>query len=201
MNRLPRRAIPCALLAALVCGCGGPSAVNIKLRKENQTLRDQITELDRQQQGDVAQIKAYQEHTVTTPTLSDDRLEKLFTTHGLQFGMLTGAHVPDPTSSASDGLQIYIVPIDGQGDRLKAAGSFKIEAWDLAEATRPLLGSWTFDTAQSRTMFYDHLLLYTYVLICPWQNRPTHSDLTIRATFDDELTGRAFTIQRQVTVQ
>jgi hypothetical protein len=43
-------------------------------------------------------------------------------------------------------------------------------------------------------------MLYTYVLSCPWQSPPKHSDITLKVTFTDALTGRAFTAQKSIKV-
>jgi len=189
--------VPVAVLALLV-GCGSPSAANIQLRKTNQELRDSITQLQRQHQADAASIRAYEHSRPTVPALPQDRLEGLFTTHGLAFGRLTGGDDWDSAKPGDDGLKIAVVPIDEAGDPIKMAGAFKVEAFDLDEPDKPLIGTWTFDANQTRSMFYNHLSLYTYVLQCPWQTVPRHGNLTVKVTFDDELTGRQFDAQRQV---
>ncbi|HSV12789.1 MAG TPA: hypothetical protein VLI90_00915 [Tepidisphaeraceae bacterium] len=182
----------------LLSGCGAPSAANIELRKDNQKLQDQVTHLQRQHDADVATIQSYERSRPTVPTLPQERLDKLFTTHGIAFQRITGGDDWDPNQPGDDGLKIGIVPTDEQGEELKAAGSFKVEAFDLGEPEKPLIGTWTFSPEQVRSMFYDHLTLYTYVLRCPWQTRPTHGDLMVKVTFDDELTGREFTATREV---
>jgi len=193
-----------ALLALpLLGGCfSHPSAANIELRKQNAQLRDQITSLNRQHDGDQATIAAYQRQHGTVPSLSQASLDRLFTTHGLLLGHMTGGYRGDQSSAPSDGIEVEVVPTDQQGDAIKAAGAFTVEAFDLGDPKHALVGTWHFPLQQSRKMFYDHFTLYTYVLDCPWQHGPPkHSDLTVKVTFDDELTGRQFTVQRQVQVQ
>jgi hypothetical protein len=97
-------------------------------------------------------------------------------------------------------LKVYVVPVDGQGMEIKAAGGFTVEAFDLGSPTHTLVGTWRFSLEQSRDLFVDRFALYTYVLPCPWQTVPHHPDLTVKVTFDDELTGRQFIGQTQVKV-
>jgi len=133
--------------------------------------------------------------------LSPDQLDQLFTTHGLKIGNLTGGDNPDSTKTTDTQLKVYVVPIDGDGTPIKAAGSFRVEAFDLDDPKKPLIGSWSFDLNHSRALFFSQFLLYTYVLDCPWQSAPAHADLTVKITFDDALTGREFSEQVQAKVR
>jgi hypothetical protein len=195
-----RRAFVAAVLAA-AAGCASkPSQANILLRKENQQLTGQVTDLKTANAGLTAQIEAIQAQSpATTQELPESRLDLLFTTHGLSFGSLTGGFSPD--DGATDQMvKVYIVPTDDDGQPLKAAGAFKIELFDLAEQdTR--LGTWNFSTEQARGDWFGHALLYTYEFDCSWQTPPRHADLLLRVTFTDELTGRQFKADRNITVQ
>jgi hypothetical protein len=183
-------------------GCSGsPSSANILLRKQNQLLSDQVEKLTAQHRRDVETLAACQRSHPTTASLSSDRLEQLFTTHGLTFGKLTGGDNPDSTKSFDSQLQVYIVPVDGDGTPIKAAGTFKVEAYDLDDPAKPLIGTWNFDLDQTRKLFYSQLMLYTYDLPCPFQKIPAHSGLTVRVTFDDALTGREFVGQIEAKVR
>jgi hypothetical protein len=203
-SKSARRLLIFCLLPAACCllcfGCGGsPSAANIQLRKENQKLSAQLEDLTRQHAADQATLQASQGKNGITPALTNDRLEKLFTAHDLSLGRLTGGHQPSG-SSFDDGLIVYAVPTDDDGEPIKAAGSFKVEAFDLDNPAHPLIGQWSFNRDQTRKLFYAHLSLYTYVLNLPWQTTPKPTDLTLHVTFLDELTGRQLTAQRVVKV-
>jgi hypothetical protein len=190
-------AILAPLLTAL--GCGTPSGANIALRKELQQRDQQIALLKIQHQGDLADLRAASRPTTTM--LVPDELARLFTTHGLSFGRLTGGSNLDTGKPGDQGLKIYVVPTDDDGQPLKAAGTFTVQVFDLSQPTDNLIGEWHFDLEQTRQSWYGSALLYNYVLTCPWQKRvPVNSQLTIRATLHDELTGREFTQQRLVTV-
>jgi hypothetical protein len=179
-------------------GCGSPSAANIALRKQLQQRDDQITFLDRQHQGDLADLRAARGPTTTS--LAPDEIAKLFTTHGLAFGRLTGGSDFDSNKPGDQGLKIYVVPTDDDGQPLKAAGSFTVQAFDLSQPDN-LIGKWTFDLGAAKSSWYGQAMLYTYVLACPWQQRvPSNPQLTVRVTFHDELTGREFTAQKIVNI-
>ena len=111
-----------AIFASLgATGCGKPSAANIALRKENQELKDKVNELELRHKADVAQLKAREGTSTTAPALTQAQLEQLFTVHGIEFGRLTGPSDWDPKSPGEDGLKVYVVPIDGQRQQIKAA--------------------------------------------------------------------------------
>ncbi len=187
-----------AAALGLVAGCGSPSAANTELRKQNQQLQARVDTLTGQHDRDAAAVKAVEASRPTVPTLAADRLERLVTTHGLEFGRLTGGDNPDTVVGPDTMLKVYVVPTDGQGTPIKAAGAFTVEAFDLDSPSHPLVGTWRFSLEQARDLFFDRFSLYTYVLPCPWQTVPAHPDLTVKVTFDDELTGGRFAGQTQV---
>lgn len=184
----------------LLSGCTTPSKANIHLRKVNQDLRDQVAQLQRVHEADRAKIHGLESSAATLPTLPPDRLDRLYTVHGLRIGRLTGGADLDPKKPGDEGLKIYVVPTDQDGQDLKAAGTFTIQAFDLDEAAKSEIGRWQFDSEQSRASWYGPLL-YSYVLTCPWQTPPQHRKLTIRITFQDTLTGRRFRTQKVVEIE
>jgi len=195
------------MTGALLCGvalgmagCGAPNKANIELRKQVQSLQPQVAELRRQHEADQRVIQGLRDRAGPLPTLPASRLAELFTTHGLQFGRLTGGVRLDPDKPGDQGLVIYVVPTDESGEKLKAAGTFDVGAFDLAEPREPLVGQWHFDLQQSRSGWNGWLLDYTYVLTCRFAKPPRHSDLTVKVTFFDELTQTPFTAQRVVHV-
>ena len=200
MNRLSIASVVVVLVAAaLSSGCSSPNVASIKVRRENQELRNKLAEFERREQGHLAQIRAMESKSTTVPSLPIERLENLFTTHGLRFGRLTGGADLDPKQPGDEGLKIYVVPTDGQGQPIKAAGTFVVEAFDLAKGDGARVGHWEYPLDQAAKNWFGQAMLYTYVLPAPWQQqRPEHADLTIRVTFTDALTGRSFTEQKAV---
>jgi hypothetical protein len=186
----------------LVLGCTGkPNQANIELRNKNQELEGKVAELQRAREADAATIRALQDQRGTFPSLPQDRLERLYTPHGIKLGRLTGGADLDPTRSGEEGLKVYVVPTDQTGDELKAAGSFVVELFDLNKTSDNLVGRWEFNHDQARQSWLGSALLYEYVLTCLWQRPPEHSELTLKVTFQDELTGRQFATQKVVHVR
>jgi len=196
---LRRQLCPVAvLLATILSGCGSPNQANIQLRKDNQALVDQVDGLKRDNDGLQAQLQANQ-NSAASPQLPQSRLDQLFTAHGLTIAKLTGGYSPDD-SDFDKMVKVYVVPTDDQGQDLKAAGSYVVELFDLAESdTR--LGRWEFPTEVARNDWYDQMLLYNCVLDCPWQKIPKHAHLHLTVTFTDELTGRQFSAERDIEVR
>jgi hypothetical protein len=204
MTRWRASSVVVVAAAGLVSGCTKPSGANIELRKQNQELNDRIAALEKSREADAATIRALEGRVGTVPTLPKDRLDRLFTVHGLSLGRLTGGMDEDPRKPGDEGIKVYAVPTDDGGDPLKAAGSFTIEAFDLANAQSPLVGKWTFDTSAARSAWNGAApLSYQYVLKAPWQQGgpPAHEELTVKVTFTDGLTGRQFDAQKVVRVK
>lgn len=201
MIRLPTAAPAACIVACFVAGCGSPNQANIELRKRIQSLQTQVNQLQVEHQADQRTIQGLRDRTGYLPTLPAARLDQLFTTHGIEFGRLTGGADLDPSKPGDEGFMVYITPTDGSGDKLKAAGTFDIDAFDLAEPKDPLLGHWHFDLQQARGAWTSVLMQYSYVLTCRWQNKiPRHRDITIKVTFFDELTQTPFTAQRVIQI-
>lgn len=194
--------IPVSLLAAmlLIAGCTTPSKANVELRKQNRELRDEMANLNRVHEADQASLRTLQSSRSVLPTLPGERIDELFTTHGLSFGRLTGGGDLEAAKPGDEALKIYIVPLDQYGDVLKAAGAFTVEAFDLDRPGEQKIGQWEFPVDQAEKNWYGGALLYTYVLTCPWQTVPQHSKLTIQVTFLDALTQRTFTQRREITI-
>jgi hypothetical protein len=177
-------------------GCSSPDKANITLRKQNAELRSKIESLQRQHEADAASMRAIEARNGTTlPTLPNDRVAELFTAHGLSFGKLTGK---DP--GKSNGLKVYVVPTDAAGEPLKAAGSFVIQAFDLAAGAENQVGRWEFPLAEASKNWFGKGLLYTYVLPLQLERTPAHHEITLRVVFKDALTGREIAAQRAVKI-
>jgi hypothetical protein len=188
-------------LPALLAGCGKPSAANIQLRKENQALRDKVAQLERLRQGDRATIAALEGRSTTRPAASWETIEGLFTVHGIKLGRLTGGDDSDPAHPGHEGVRVYLTPQDQHGDDLKAAGSIVVEIFDLAQTDRPLVGRWEFPAEEAAKHWYAAMLMYGYVVECPFDKPPAHPELTVKVSFTDALTGRTFTAQKVVTIE
>ena len=189
--------------APLLGGCSllkKPNKANIELRKQNQELQTRVKDLELQHESDAARIHGFEQKAGTLPTLPQERLDKLFTTHDIKLGKLTGGADLDPAKPGHEGLKVHVTPTDQAGDQLKAAGSFAVEAFDVSGTQPALVGKWTFDDVAASKAWTSVLNRYEYVLTCPWQSPPTGSSLHLSVTFVDALTQGKFTKTIDVTV-
>jgi hypothetical protein len=186
---------------AFIAGCARPSVANNKLRAENLRLQEEITRLNRELEARQATIRALEQRVGILQRLPEDRLDKLYTVHAIKLGRLTGGDNWDSSKPGDTGIKVAVTLLDQDGDKLKAAGSFVVDAFDLDAPSDPQrIGHWTFDSAQAGQHWLG-ALVYSYVLKCPWQQRlPTRQELTVRVTYTDDLTGRQFTQQQACKV-
>ena len=181
-----------------------PNEANIELRKQKQDLEETVTASQKQHETDQSLIQSLRQSRPTTAALAPERMAKLYTTHDLKFGSLTGGFDAGPARPGESGVKVYVVPTDQDGQPLKAAGSFKVEAFDLAQPQDPLVGQWSFSTDEAKRNWYGAFMSYTYAFTLPWKGwkrLPAHPEVTIKVTFTDELTGLSFEKQTLVKVQ
>ena len=134
-------------------------------------------------------------------SVSPDALKNLWITTGLQFGRLTGGVDLDYGKPGVEGLRVYVTPLDENGVGIQAAGSFVVEAFDLALPGDNRLGRWTWDTPTAKSLWRNFLLEFGYELTCVWQKVPSHPDIHIRVTFTDELTHISYVADKTVHVE
>lgn len=208
--RVPTSGIGCVclclllLFSALGFGCTGkPNQANIELRKQLRERDVRIADLDRRHAADQATIRSLQSPGGSTrPSLTADQAEFLYTVHGISLGRLTGGAELDANAPGDDAIKVYVVPTDNAGDKLKAAGAFVVELFDLQRASETRIGRWYFPVERARQNWFGDALLYTYVLTCPWQEqRPAKSELTLKVAFTDQLTQREFAVQKVIAVK
>ena len=190
-----------AVIGVVAGGCAKPSGANIELRRQNADLRAEVERLKRLRDGDRATIESLQSDRPTVATLPADRLESLFTVHGLTLGRLTGGRDTDPDQPGDDALRVVVTPTDQDGQNLKAAGSIVVEAFDLTRPSDNRVGRWEIDAPAARQAWHGGGMMYAYVLELPWQQPPRHADVTVKVTFTDALTGRAVSTQKVVQVK
>ena len=179
---------------------GNPNQANIALRKQVQKLQSEVAALETQHDADQRALAAWQRRSPSLPTLPPDRLAKLFTVHGITFGRLTGGARLDVHKPYDDALKVYVTPTDNTGQTLKAAGSFVVEAFDLNGAQPIRVGHWDFTDEQALQLWGGSFLENGFVLTCPFEKPPEHSDLTVKVQFTDELTLAVFNAQIVVKV-
>lgn len=182
--------------------CKSPSKANIELRKQNQSLRDEIEGLKRRQTADTASITALQQPGGTVDQLPQSKLDQLFTVAGIKLDKLTGGFDSDPSTPGDEAIRVQVTPIDLTGEQIKAAGSIKIEAFERAGSAEPRkFGEWNFDAAQTRAAWLGQAFQYGYLLTCPLNEKPATDDVTLKMLFKDALTGRELAQEKSFKIR
>ena len=195
-----RRVLALTVGSVALCGCSAPNSANIALRKQVQDLQDRVVRLDREHAADLATTRASTSRPVGSPDLSPRQLDTLFTVHGVRLGRLTTLATRPPDAPEGKAvLTVHVIPTDDDGNDLKAAGAIAVQAFDLKHDGHQLVDS-RIDADATRKLWNGTGLRYEYVVPCPLDKPPAGTELTVRVTFTDALTGRAFDTQTVVTV-
>jgi len=186
-----------AALAVLLAGCAAGPADRLRqcrsdldnLRQENRQLQKQIIERNKTIAEQLQRIETLQ-------ALGSKRLEQLVTVDHIQLQRLTGGY-SSTGGVAHDGIVIYLQPIDADGHVIKAAGTARVELFDLANPDgRQMIGRWDFTAKQLRQLWAGRLWTHHYTLRCKFPTRPAHDQITVRVQFTELLTGKTFTAQK-----
>jgi hypothetical protein len=165
-------------------------AETVRLESERNEARDEVLEVRRE-------LLRKEEQILSLQSLGPRRLDLLYQVARIELGDYTSGVNLDERPG-DDGVRVYLRPIDQTGSPLKAAGSIRIQLFDLAAPpAENLLGEyeWTVEDAAGH---WSSFVLHHYTLTCPWKHAPPrHEEVTVRAEFLDYLTGKRFT--RQMT--
>ena len=202
------RFAPAALAACLLClalaqcACTNGDAKFERLNDELVKCRidnDRLT----QENSDLQQAKnALDKQVSTLCSLGQEkRLEWLFYPKTVDVGR-ESAGIDYDGKGSDGGIRVYLNPIDKDGSIIKAAGSAKIEFFDLSLPGDNRIAAYDFPVASIGKQWESGFITYHYRFDCKWQHgRPEHPDITVVATFVDYLTGKTFTSQKVITVR
>jgi hypothetical protein len=123
-------------------------------------------------------------------------VEKLYYPVEIRLVRRTGG-VNTDGKPGDDAVNVYIQPIDRNGDIVKAAGEIDVQLYDLAEPDdRQLVGEMHVPLDEAGKAWYGQLMTQHFTVVCPWKNGPPkHGTITVRASFTDYLTGAALHAQ------
>ena len=188
-----------ATFTLLQSGCApAPSRANAELRRKNQDLVQQVASLERQLKSTAAPVSPAA--VKSSVQLSQQQTQLLFLTSKVTLTRLSIGDDLDPARVGDEGFKVTFTPEDQFGHDFKTAGSVRVELFDLQEAdTR--LGIWELPTAELRQLWISSPVLDGYVVTLPWKQVPKRESLLVKITFIEELTGRMFEDQRQISVK
>lgn len=180
-----------------VPACGPDS--NIELRREIAQLRQQLDERDGQLVAQKARIDELQRSLQSARGISDQDLQHIYYPEKLLIDGLSGGYDRDG-QPGDDGVVVYLKPIDRFGDVVKAAGTVRIELFDLADGGAKV-GECELSVEETAKAWYGMLMTQHYTIHCPWTTPPRNPEITVRALFTDYLTERVVTAQSVALVR
>ncbi len=200
---LPRAA---AVLASLLLfGCDAQRESMTGLRMQIDAQKKQIVDLEKRIVTLEEERDAQARQIATLQRIAPDRMAKLVTVDRIVLDRLTGGYDEDGRPG-DEGVVAYIQPLDADGHVIKAAGSIRMEVFDLANPPERSLvcrGDW--DVDHTRKAWSGRLWTNHFTVRCPWpppdRRPPAHRELTVRVEFTELLTGRKFTAQTACTIK
>ena len=157
-----------------------------RLRTSNEDLQKQLVQRD--------------EQIIALQKLRDKRLGLLYTVQRIALASGTGGTNTDD-KPGDEAVKVNVEPIDQHGSVLKAAGSVKVQVFDLAMPEgKNLLAECEYDPNAAAKNWMSGLFgsYYSFTLALPAE--PAHGELTLRAEFTEYLTGKTFTTQDVIKV-
>ena len=186
--------IPAACVMLAACTPQRPVRLDANMLLEVEQLRTRNEELCKQLSQRDEQILALQ-------NLGDKRLGRLYTVRRITLGSGTGGANTDD-KPGDDAVKVNVAPIDQHGSVLKAAGSVKVQVFDLAAPqAKNLLAECNYDPNAAAKNWVSGLFSSYYGFTLPLPAEPpAHSELTVRAEFTEYLTGKTFTTQQIIKI-
>ena len=183
--------LPAACVMLTACTPQRPVRLDANMLLEVEQLRTRNEELCKQLTQRDEQILALQK-------LGDKRLDRLYTVRRISLASGTGGASTDD-KPGDDAVKVNVAPIDQYGSVLKAAGSVKVQVFDLAAPqAKNLLAECNYDPNAAAKNWSSGLFGSYYSFTLPLPAPPAHSELTVRAEFTEYLTGKTFTTQQVI---
>ena len=127
--------------------------------------------------------------------------ENLYSLQNIEIGKYTGFFDKDKDGT-KEKLIVYIEPIDGQGDVIKAAADIEVELWDLSKTDgSAMLAKWPpVKPDELKNLWFDSMLKINYRLTYDITDIVKSFDepLTVKVTFTDYLSGKVFKKQKVI---
>lgn len=191
-----------ALLAAAIpltgCGVGGERKDPLELKVRD--LEREKVELTGQLEQSRIAIEQLQTQVRALSALPEDERESLYALRAVRITGLTDFYDKDE-DGRREKLIVYLKPVDHDGDIIKAAGTVRVQLWNLNNSgDQALLGEWQIPPAELRKLWFDTLVSANYRLTfdAPMSVQTLAQPLTVQVTFTDCLRGQTFTTQQLI---
>jgi hypothetical protein len=178
------------LLLWLIVGCNDKKQLiddsRVKLIQEKRQLQQDKAALEQE----IIQLK---EQVTTLQKFPTDRMAQLVRVEKIEFGKFTRAYdgdIEQDPDGYDDGVLVYLVLKDKDGDVIKAAGTVEIELWDR-QADHKII-DFQVPAAELQQYWLSGPLTNHYKFQLPWpkENPPTHKILILTLKFKELLTGK-----------
>jgi len=183
----------------LLTGCQSPDTSPLRekinsLSKQNKDLSKQIEKLTAENK----QIKTQLNTLSAAPDAQNP--DTIYKIQSLKITDHTNIYDKD-NDGIKEKLIVYIQTIDSTGDVIKAAGSVKVQLWNLnKEAENANLGTWNINPDELKKLFFNGLINTYYRLTFDVADKIEKFDvpLTVKISFTDYLTGKLFEEQKVI---
>ncbi len=190
----------CLVLAVgIIAGCADKGDKIIayenqitKLKRENEKLTRQLVEAQQRiitQEKQIENLRAF----------GRNQLKDMIKLERITLERLTGGYDKN-NDGYTDGIVVYLQPIDTDGDVVKVAGGVKVQLFSLGDKPK-LLGEIKLSPNELRKKWIGRLWTNHYTIRCPFKVAPDSPEVTVRVEFTELLTGRSFVAQKRVKIK
>lgn len=168
---------------------------NSRLSNDNNQLAKRVAQLEMENQDLKGQLQSL------SGINDKHRYENLTLAQSIEIYRLSGIY-----SKPNDGhneLSVYIIPRDGKGDPIKAAGSLTIELWNLAaKGGDTMLARWEVGADElSRNWGISMLTGYYRLRFELPMKLDDRGDYMVKAAFTDFVTGKVLTAHAEALIK
>ena len=154
-----------ALLAAMLSGGCVTQTQYQEARDELSSAQQKVAELQAANERLMSQIRRQDEQIISLMALGPKRLDDLFHVKSVSIGRNTsGVNTKSGSTddkSGNDAVRVYITPLDQDGSVIKAAGTVKIQLYDLAAPPNEnLVGDCNYPLDEVRKQWASGFLSY-----------------------------------------
>lgn len=196
----PLRVRLTASIAGAMFALGCADNTVIELRREVATLEDRVRMLEATIASRDAAIDELQQRVIEARAINQKDLELIYFPVKLELASLSGARDFDDQPGL-DGVELYLRPIDREGDVVKVAGDIRVELFDLDRTPQQtLIGMCETAAEETGGAWYGQFWTAHYTLRCPWTSPPGGDTLLVRVQFVDHLTQRVVELVEAIDI-
>jgi len=191
----------CLLALWFFAGCNGRKQLiddsRAKLIQEKQQLQQEKAALEQEN-------AKLQEQIAILQNFPPDRMSQLVKVEKIEFGKFTRAYDGDTEQEKDgydDGIIVYLILKDNDGDVIKAAGDVQIELWNLAKTRKIISKQVPLNDLQSYWLSGPLTNHYKFQLHWPKENPPKNRFLTLKLRFQEALTGKSFEEHKKIEIR